>query len=601
MKNEYELCSKEDVLNKYKELELFFTSSLKRIDDLKSNNPSTRELLEKFKAKLKEIINECEEEIHIAENKIVWDRLVIAFFGETNAGKSTIIDTFRILYDRNRVPNSDGLIVGDGSLDFTKNYSKYDLSIAGKPFTLIDVPGIEGKESDFKTDIIDALGRAHCVFYVNGHNKKPDSATTSKIKKYLGEWIEVYSIQNIRGDASTYDEEDERVCLITEGVQKIEKEVSASFQQILDAAYKGNLQVQALLAMCAKASFSAERKSLQKAQDKLLRFFESSDNLFAFSNFKSLTDLVKEKSNNFTSEIIKANNKKINSLSNSAKNKINGLYKKEEDNISTINQQLHSFEKDTKQIFAEVLKDIKVKVKNCIRENVNKLKIYLNEVIDDFHDDHNLCKDKMDDIAETFEKEIKKSIKTIFRVEFDKIKENIDHKKKQIEGIKINYIPKLDCNVSIDCDFSISTDELDFNLDDMGDYAETAAKGAGLGAVVGSIIPGLGTLIGASVGAAIGAGGRLLKKNLWDDKDTKKISSAKNLLSQQIDVIEVEINEKIELEINNISENINCEKEKIRKIIQKENDNLNQLNKLVNDIQESMNKMMMINDDNLGL
>lgn len=32
-------------------------------------------------------------------NSTEWDKLVIAFFGETNAGKSTIIETFRILFD----------------------------------------------------------------------------------------------------------------------------------------------------------------------------------------------------------------------------------------------------------------------------------------------------------------------------------------------------------------------------------------------------------------------------------------------------------------------------------------------------------------------
>ena len=31
-----------------------------------------------------------------------WDKLMIAFFGETNAGKSTIIETFRILFKQRK-------------------------------------------------------------------------------------------------------------------------------------------------------------------------------------------------------------------------------------------------------------------------------------------------------------------------------------------------------------------------------------------------------------------------------------------------------------------------------------------------------------------
>ena len=67
------------------------------------------------------------------------------------------------------------------------------MQINGKPFTLIDVPGIEGKEEDFIDDIKKALAQAHLVFYVQGHNIKPDVATASKIKKYLGDWVISFS------------------------------------------------------------------------------------------------------------------------------------------------------------------------------------------------------------------------------------------------------------------------------------------------------------------------------------------------------------------------------------------------------------------------
>ena len=60
----------------------------------------------------------------------------------------------RILFDPQKQKNAnDGLIVGDGQADFTKTYDEYHLNIFGKPFTLIDVPGIEGKEEEIVKSI----------------------------------------------------------------------------------------------------------------------------------------------------------------------------------------------------------------------------------------------------------------------------------------------------------------------------------------------------------------------------------------------------------------------------------------------------------------
>lgn len=48
---------------------------------------------------LKEINNEFKEEIRKLEASSEWDKFCIAFFGETNAGKSTVIESLRIIYD----------------------------------------------------------------------------------------------------------------------------------------------------------------------------------------------------------------------------------------------------------------------------------------------------------------------------------------------------------------------------------------------------------------------------------------------------------------------------------------------------------------------
>ena len=180
-----------------------------RIEAIKGVNDDFVSIQSCFIDKFESKIDEAKFQLKESLEDTVWDNLVIAFFGETNAGKSTIIETFRISFDETR-QKEDGLIVGDGRQDFTKVYAEYHLSINGHPFTLIDVPGIEGNEVEYKEGIKNALHKAHCVFYVQGHNKKPDVATAEKIKHYLGDWVRVYSIYNVRGGADQYDEAEER-------------------------------------------------------------------------------------------------------------------------------------------------------------------------------------------------------------------------------------------------------------------------------------------------------------------------------------------------------------------------------------------------------
>lgn len=487
----------------YETLQEILQSTQLEVSDLDGVNSRFNTIKEKIAFAFDSKIKEAKKELNVALKDTVWDNLVIAFFGETNAGKSTIIETFRIIFDDKR-KKEDGLIVGDGRHDFTKTYEEYHLSIAGHPFTLIDVPGIEGNEADFKDVIKTALHKAHCVFYVQGHNKKPDRATAEKIKKYLGDWVKVYSIYNVRGGVSNYDEEEERETLITSGVLKAESLIRAEFKTILGDVYAGHVTLQGLLAMSAKASFSSKREDLIKGQQKLLKYFDgSADKVLEFSQFKTLTTLVEQKSSNFKSEIIEANKQKLMSLAGNIATDIEQVMESQKSYLANLESNLRTIKREVcNNSMDSALRNITNKTSNAITSAYGELKSKIFNLIDNKPSNINqLAKQHQEDII----KNLEKCIKSIVKEELNKVRNTADRKIKDLDGVNIKPIQ---FNQSIDLkteiDFSGALEELKINFDDVLSWTAKTAGTAAAGAVVGSFIPVAGPLIGASVGAVVG-------------------------------------------------------------------------------------------------
>ncbi|MCK0205597.1 GTPase [Ornithobacterium rhinotracheale] len=316
-----------------------------------------------------------------AINEVVWDRLVIAFFGETNAGKSTIIETFRIQFDEktrqaqiDAYGDVDGEIVGNGEMDFTKDFVKYDLSIYDKPFTLIDVPGIEGNESVYIDKIREALAQAHIVFYVQGQNKQPDEGTASKIKDFLQDWINVYSIFNVRGGVGNYNKEDERTTLLTDSIIKTEKLIIDKFQKVLGNTYKGNITLQGLLALCAVAKFSPARKDLIRKQNRLFEFFVEKDDILKFSKIQDLIDLVDDKSLNFTQEIVEANKQKLIAKAKLVLYDLSKILSEQEYKITKYRNNLKKYKNEIDNVFTKNKNLIETRVYHTNEAAFNSLK-----------------------------------------------------------------------------------------------------------------------------------------------------------------------------------------------------------------------------------
>ena len=516
---------KDSVQNKYVDIINCIISTINAIDSLHGNNSAFNRIKSAYFTRLEELLTAAQAEMTHVLQFTVWDNLVVAFFGETNAGKSTIIETFRVLYDeqrkellkKNPSEGVDGLIVGDGRADFTKVYEEYALQIDRKPFTLIDVPGIEGKEEDFIDDIKKALTQAHLVFYVQGHNIKPDVATATKIKKYLGDWVNVYSVYNVRGGAFNYRKEEQRKSLIYGDAAQAEKLITESFTEILGGVYRGNISLQALLALCSVAQFSSSRTDLIDIQKKVLKQFVSNESLLSFSHFNDITSLISLKAGNFNDEIIEANKQKLMSLGRYFVGAINSEMDAQASNIEKFSDELKTYGREISIIFADTQKSLRNKLHAENNMLFSQLQRDINEVID-INRSNSDIEDGIGELCDTFSSDFEVKMTSIVRKELSMMSEKLKRKQKSLDCYKslIEDIYPGNIDPGLEIDFSDAFAEMSVSF---GGVLSTLG-GAALGACIGAFFGG----VGAIPGALLGSGLDLLRKSLFGDggKDTAK-------------------------------------------------------------------------------
>lgn len=456
-------------------------------------------------------IEDINSQMHQAINGMVWDNLVIAFFGETNAGKSTTIETLRILFDKKKDRKQDGTIVGDGRQDFTKTYAEYQLNIYGQPFTLIDVPGIEGKEEDFKDDIKRALQQAHLVFYVQGHNKKPDSATAAKIKKYLNDWVNVYSIYNVRDSVDAYEDEADRKTLLTKNVNDASMQIEDTLQDILGDVYKGNISLQGLLALCSKADFSQSRKDLAKMQKMANGIWGNSEKVYQFSNFEKIVKLVQNKTEHFDEELIAANIQKIVSLCHKVYSDIETFEEIEDTQIEKLTNNLNSYQQCIKSSVLEAQSAMRSNVLAKSNQMFAELQNKICGIIDN-SESNNRKEEQIASYVDYFTGNYNAAIMGVVKNEIEKLNKKLkDRQKGYIDCFKsISGIQLTDDNIDINIDSEAIVNELRYTFSTFakqaGGLGIGVAGAAAAGAALGSVVPGLGTLVGAISGAAISWG-----------------------------------------------------------------------------------------------
>lgn len=407
----------------------------------------------------------------------------------------------------------DGIIIGTGQADYTRDAQIYQLRINNKVVGLIDIPGIEGDEEKFERIIEKALNKAHLVIYVTSDNKKPEEATLKKIKKYLKNDSEVYCLMNTKffgvdifEDYNSFEEkaiDEYRKKAITA------KSIEKSLVSIIGENYKKYILSNGLLAFCGyayddlleistitdsekKLQYSQQQKYLKEVQGECSRLVNA-------SNIKDLYSVIEEHTSDFDANIIESNKRKILArldvtievLEKYEKEilKLQGKYQFRTDNLKSQMERIYNrFSNEIKNMPSLVTSIVTDKYLERIYSEIEKRKGKIGE--DFFQEWENKVKSSMEsDVRRECEAYMKKTEK--------------DFKEAMTKAVKnFEYDLKMDFKYSNIGEFELDLGDVIGELEfDLKSVVENIVSKIISFAIIGAQVGGQ---IGGCIGAAIG-------------------------------------------------------------------------------------------------
>ncbi len=314
-----------------KNIYLDVKANIEKLQNIFRNTNNENERLKKSNQEALEVFQKLEfeslKELESLKNNEEWEKFTIAFYGETGAGKSTLIECLRLFFKepgkmdqqerfkrlystyQNNYQNDecnkqailnelhslqDGAIIGDGRSDCTLETKSYTLKHNNQSFVLLDVPGIEGDEKKVKQQISDATRKAHAIFYVTKTPAPPQKGeegkegTIEKIQNQLDSQTEVYTLFNkpINSPRALKDG------LIDENEKKSLKNLDEKMKAILGKHYEGYKAVSAQAAFYSLSSALLPESDFYKNKQKFLAIFKEEELLLYKSHFKQLGEFI---------------------------------------------------------------------------------------------------------------------------------------------------------------------------------------------------------------------------------------------------------------------------------------------------------------------
>ncbi len=316
-----------------KDIYLDVKANIENLQNIFKNTDNENERLKKFNQEALKIFQQLElkslKELESLKNNEEWENFTIAFYGETNAGKSTLIECLRLFFkEQSKVVQQerfkrlysnyqenyqnderkkqailnelhslqDGAIIGDGRSDFTLKTRSYPFQYNHQNFILLDMPGIEGDEKKVIDQISNATQKAHAIFYVTKTPNPPQKGeegkrgTIEKIQKQLNSQTEVWTIFNkpINNPRAFKDK------LINESEKESLKILNKKMKNILGKHYMGHQIVSAQIAFYGLSSALLPESDFYKNKQKFLEIFKEEEWLLYKSRFQQLGGFITE-------------------------------------------------------------------------------------------------------------------------------------------------------------------------------------------------------------------------------------------------------------------------------------------------------------------
>ncbi|MCS7244667.1 MAG: GTPase domain-containing protein [candidate division WOR-3 bacterium] len=223
-------------------------------------------------------------------DSLEWKTLNVGFFGETNVGKSTIIEALSC---------GDGSSIGDGRKDYTKEVIEREVYINGYKVKLIDMPGIEGNERYVQEKIKKAVNSCHIVFFMLNSGKEIERGTLEKLKSYLNERALVFGLINRRLNIQKLKYSTN---LLDEDTIKTANRVHEQMRIALGNYYGGRvIVIDALLAFLGRGrlvrslySFNDKIAEFLYYKEKVLQILGKEEEVIKASRINSLISLLGE-------------------------------------------------------------------------------------------------------------------------------------------------------------------------------------------------------------------------------------------------------------------------------------------------------------------
>lgn len=462
---------------KMKNIYLGVEKSIKDLQNIFKNADDKDEKLKQFNQEALKVFQQLEfkslKELESLKNNEEWENFTIAFYGETGAGKSTLIECLRMFFkERSKVDQQerfkrlystyqnnyqnderkkqnilnelhslqDGAIIGDGRSDFTLKTRSYPFQYNHQNFILLDVPGIEGNEKKVIDQISNATQKAHAIFYVTKTPNPPQKGeegkrgTIEKIQRQLDSQTEVWTIFNkpINNPRAFKDG------LIDGNEKESLKILNKEMKNILGKHYMGYKAVSVQAAFYGLSQALIPESDFYKKKQKFLEDCKAEEWLLYKSHFKPLAEFITEALlKNSRAKIIQSNCNKALKVVEELQEAIEITIEKQIDPMIKARQEYKeevddNLDRSTEKFISNLTNSVFTEIERFKSDLREKMYAHINKKIED-----EKCKEIFDNELKQRETKLIEDIERCFKEceeRFDgEIKEDIERFKERIK------------------------------------------------------------------------------------------------------------------------------------------------------------------------